>query len=221
MSIRSSNQIITISLASKNDILSMVDVGEEKITVIHNGCNAISYSKDKSNCSYIVAITSGLPHKNADGIVNSYFEYVRTYADPLPITIIGIPDINKYDLPDEIRIRITCIKFIKDDRELHKIIANAKMFLFLSLIEGFGFPPIEAMQLGVPVICSRLSSLPEVVSEAAVLVDPTNYKEVAGALNALLNDEERQNELIIAGYQNYERFSWESRAKLYWDILIN
>ncbi len=98
--------------------------------------------------------------------------------------------------------------------------ANSKVFLFLSLIEGFGYPPIEAMQLGVLVICSYTSSLPEVVGEAAVLVDPLDVNRVAGKMEELLGDETKQRELVEKGYKNIERFSWDSRAKLYWKTTI-
>ena len=219
-SIKKCNQVITISDASKKDILNISKIDEKKIITINNGCNALAYEIEKVNQEkYLVAITSGLPHKNADGVIMSYVEYCKRAVNPLPLTVIGLADVEKYNLSPDVKKKITCFKFIKEDYELHKIIGNATVFYFLSLVEGFGFPPIEAMQLGVPVICSNLSSLPEVVGDAAVMVDPTDYKVVGKAIDDLINDKPKMNSLIEKGYANISRFSWESRAKLYWNAL--
>ena len=103
---------------------------------------------------------------------------------------------------------------------MHQVIADARIFLFLSLIEGFGFPPIEAMQLGTPVVCSKYSSLPEVVGNAAALVDPCNCDEIADALITLQNSEELQKELVTKGYENIKRFSWDETAKEYAKLIM-
>lgn len=220
-SIKKCNQVITISESSKKDILRISKIEEKKIVSINNGCNALDYKIEKMNQEkYIVAVTSKLPHKNADGIIKSYVEYYKRTVNPLPLTVIGITDVEKYNLATDIKRKITCFKFVKEDYELHKIIGNATVFYFLSLVEGFGFPPIEAMQLGVPVICSNLSSLPEVVGDAAVMVNPTDYTAVGKALNDLINNEKKMETMIDKGYKNISRFSWESRAKQYWEALL-
>lgn len=220
-SIKKCNQIITISEASKKDILNITKIDEKKIVVINNGCNALSYEIEKFNEEkYIVAITSGLPHKNAEGVIKSYVEYYKRTVNPLPLTVIGIADVEKYNLPVDVKKKITCFKFIKEDYELHKIIGNATVFYFLSLVEGFGFPPIEAMQLGVPVICSNLSSLPEVVGDAAEMVDPNDYETIGKALDDLINNKSKMETMIEKGYKNISRFSWENIAKLYWTALL-
>ncbi|MTK10741.1 MAG: glycosyltransferase family 4 protein [Clostridiaceae bacterium] len=220
-SIKNCDQIITISEASKKDIIDLMKVDENKITVIRNGCNMLAYSAEKQSAKqYIVAITSDLPHKNADGVIRSYVKYCEISEKALPLTVIGITDVQKYNISADVKDKITCHKFIKEDYDLHRIIANGSIFMFLSLIEGFGFPPIEAMQLGVPIICSNRSSLPEVVGDAAVLVDPTDYVAVGKAIDDLVNDKIKRTELVEKGYHNIRRFSWESRGKMYWDTLM-
>ncbi len=222
MSARSCRKIITISNSSKQDILDYCSVDEDKITVIYNACSEVSYNeiKEKQDKPYICAITSELPHKNAKGIIESYKRYCEISSNPLNMVIIGLKDILSYDLPQEINNRITCYKFIKEDKELYRVIANSKMFLFLSLTEGFGLPPIEAMQLNVPVICSNTSSLPEVTGGAAVLVNPYNYIEVARALDRLSDDEEKRKYFIKLGQKNYKRFSQEIIMEQYWKTII-
>lgn len=221
-SAKTAKQILTISEASKHDILKYCGVSEEKITVIHNACNVISFSEEKEpqEKPYICAVTSGLPHKNAKGILESYKKYCEISESPLDLVVIGIADTSACDLPESVKEKVTCHKFIKSNQDMYRIIHNSTVFIFLSLVEGFGLPPIEAMQLQVPVICSNVSSLPEVVGEAAVLVDPTSPDDVAEKLNQLLSDEAKCAQMVVKGTENVKRFSWETRAKLYWEALL-
>lgn len=218
-SIRNANKVITISEASKRDILDIVHVSDKKISVINNGRNRIDVAPMEHK-DYIVAMTSGLPHKNAKGIVRSYEEYAKSVSNPLPLKIIGIDDASVFATDKSILDSITCYKYIKSNEDMHKLIGEAKLFLFLSEIEGFGFPPVEAMELGVPVICSNCSSLPEVVGDAAVLVDPKDYNAVGQAISELLCDEDRQKLLVDKGLKNIERFGWDKIARKYLELLV-
>ena len=221
-SARTAKHILTISEASKQEVLKYCGVAEEKITVIHNACNAISFSEEKipQDKPYICAVTSGLPHKNAKGVLESYNRYCEITESPLDLVVIGIADTSACDLPEVVKSRITCHKFIKSNLDMYRIISNSTVFIFLSLVEGFGLPPLEAMQLQVPVICSNVSSLPEVVGEAAVLVDPTSPEVVAENLKQLISDKAKRTQMVANGKKNVKRFSWETRAKLYWEALL-
>ena len=231
-SIRHSHGVITDSQASKEEILRLTDVAEEKVQVVYPGQNRldlpaikeadVSSELDKlEGQDYICAITSGLPHKNAAGILESYEKYCNLCQTPLPLVVIGLEDVETYDVPDEIKKYIVCIKYLKEDAQMHKVIMGSKVFLFLSLQEGFGFPPLEAMQLGVPVICSNRSSLPEVAGMAAELVDPKDVDSVAGTLKGLTEDKTLQDSLREKGYQNTDRFLWENRIEEYMKILLH
>lgn len=218
-------KVITISEESKKDILKYSKTDPEKISVIPNGYNEIApmeCSKDISE-RYISAITSALPHKNADGIIKSYISYCKSTNNPLKLVIIGVDSscLKPYNCDQSIKERIECIKYIKDNNELYSLIANSELFLFLSLKEGFGFPPIEAMQLGIPVVCSNLSSLPEIVGNAAVLVNPLDEEECGNAIRETLSDNELRDNLIQFGYQNIKRYHWNRIIKLYWKALLS
>lgn len=220
-SIRFCDRVITISEASCKDILKRVKVSKDKISVIYNGYNRISEAPMHGmKEDYMVAVTSNLPHKNAEGIIRAYERYCSKADKPLKLRIIGIADVAQYHLSQDVKNNIICYKYIESNEEMHQMIAAAKIFLFLSLIEGFGFPPIEAMQLGTPVVCSEFSSLPEVVGDAAILVDPCEPDEVADALVKLQNDANKQKELIAKGHHNVERFSWDKTANKYADIVM-
>ena len=119
-----------------------------------------------------------------------------------------------------IKTKVKCLKYIDSNDELYRIISRSSVFLFLSLIEGFGLPPIEAMQLKVPVICSNVSSLPEVVGDAAILVDPRDYLSVARQLDKVITEEVLRADLIRKGLENIERFSGEKFAKSYWNTIL-
>ena len=218
-SAKGSKKIITISQASKQEIIKYCKIPEHQIDVIYNACERIYANKDNNNMQYICAMTSDLPHKNANGVIESYLEYCEISERPINIIIIGLENTQRFDIPKEIRERITCYKFIKSDDEMYRIIGNSTVFLFLPLVEGFGLPPIEAMQLGVPVVCSDVSSLPEVVGDAAIRVNPKNPKSVAYAMNEIVSDTKVQAMLTERGKRNAERFSWNSRSELYWNVL--
>lgn len=222
VSARKADKVITISEASKRDIIRYAHLDSNRITVIYNGYTVSPgkyYTEPEED--YIIAMTSVLPHKNAEGIVKSYEIYYGLTDRPLPIKIIGLENIARYPLSEEISKRITCIKYVEDNEDLYRFIYGAKVFVFLSFVEGFGFPPIEAMQLGTPVICSDQSSLPEVVGNAAVYVSPSNYVQVAKAIHDVVTGQVDVDALRRRGKENVERFNWHKTGKEYRKILFS
>ena len=218
--IRHAKQIITISKESKNEILQYVKTNSNKIHVVYNGMEDIETNDDLSKKDYISAITSKLPHKNAIGIVKSYERYLQISKNPMPITIIGIDACDVGDISPQARSKITFVKYVDSDQELHNIIQESKLFLFLSLIEGFGRPPLEAMKLKTPVVCSNLSALPEIVGDAAILVNPNNYDEVAHAIDKILSDHILSNKLVVNGTDNVDKFKLDDQILHYINILV-
>lgn len=220
-SARKADNVITISEASRQAIVKYAKVSKDRITVIYNGYNAMEKRKfDEPKEAYIIAVTSELPHKNASGIVKSYEAYCSMAEHPVPLKIIGIDSIEAYTADKKVIDNTTCIRYIEKNEEFHELLYGAKLFLFLSLIEGFGFPPIEAMLLGTPVICSGTSSLPEVVGDAAVCVDPTDSRQAAEAIVEVLGDPKKCAELCKRGIKNAERFSWDKTGNKYREVLF-
>lgn len=220
-SARRADDVITISEASRRDIVKYAGTPADRITVINNGYNRITPREyEEPEEAYILAVTSGLPHKNAEGIVKSYELYCRMAENPLALKIVGIDDCRPFTSDAAAIQGITCIRYVEKNEDLYQLIYGARVFLFLSLIEGFGFPPIEAMQLGTAVICSGVSSLPEVAGDAAVYVNPDDYGEVARALTDLLGDETKIRRLCDQGFENVKRFSWDQTGKKYREVLF-
>jgi glycosyltransferase involved in cell wall biosynthesis len=103
--------------------------------------------------------------------------------------------------------------------DLPVLLSGARLFVFPSLYEGFGLPVLEAMACGTPVVCSNASSLPEVAGDAAVLVDPQDVEGLAAAMERVLGDEELRAELIVRGFEQARKFSWERCARETLDVL--
>lgn len=227
-SVRGADRVITISEASKSDVCRYTGVRADKISVINNGLTSIftdgeyeaSASSDDLPPAYIVAIASAYPHKNLEGVIRGYDAYCSLASPPLDLVVIGVDRTPSGIVTEQTEQKIHCIRYIEDDRQYQHILAGSRLMLFLSLIEGFGFPPLEAMQFGVPVICSDRSSLPEIAGDAALLVDPLDARTVGKKIFEILADEDRKRKLIRAGYENIKRFTWDVIAKRYWDSFL-
>lgn len=225
-SIEHANKVITISKASKNDIIKYCNIDEKKISIIYNGIEHIDSDKFNFNKeSYITAITSKFPHKNLIGILKSFEKYIEICDNPIELKLIGINTeyLNNFVKDSNINRslinKIDCVEYVHSNNELYTIIGKSKVFLFLSLIEGFGLPPIEAMAVKTPVICSNVSSLPEVTGDACIAVNPLDYKNIAISINNVVNDNDLSTELINKGLENVKRFNWDIQGEMYLDEL--
>lgn len=231
-SIAHADRVITISDYSRKAIDEMVPGSASRVCRIYNGLNDMDLpagdARNPDAGSYIVSVTSAMPHKNAKGIAAAYNRYCAVCEEkgikPLSLTVIGIPDVQSF-VEEGILSRsaarsVTCHAYIENYADMCRLIRDAKVFLFLSLIEGFGFPPLEAMQLGTPVVCSDRTSLPEVVGDAGLLVDPDNADSVADSLLLVQTRQDLADDLVRKGRRNTERFTWQSRTKEYWDELF-
>jgi glycosyltransferase involved in cell wall biosynthesis len=104
-------------------------------------------------------------------------------------------------------------------KELVILYKNAELFLFPTLYEGFGLPPLEAMACGCPVVVSDKGSLPEVCGDAAVYVNPYDPQDIAEGVLKVLTDENLRRNLIQKGYQQVKKFSWEQTVKKFLEVL--
>jgi glycosyltransferase involved in cell wall biosynthesis len=105
------------------------------------------------------------------------------------------------------------------DADLQQVLGAASALSFVPIFEGFGLPIVEAMEAGVPVICSNITSMPEVAGDAAKLVDPYNINEIAAAMQELVADSALRDQLIEKGMKQKELFNWDRSARLLWDCI--
>ncbi len=243
-SARKAYRVITVSEYAGSDIVKTAGLKDpDKVIPILSGLNKMDASGIKEGYypegqsqpyrPYISAIASKLPHKNVLGVLKAYKAYLDMHkleqgSSTLGLHIIGLDNdgvdrmIQEEHIaftPDQ-RSLIVGYKYIKRDEDMYAVIKGSQAFLFMSLNEGFGFPPLEAMQLGVPVVCSNRTSLPEVVGSAGILVDPDDYNAVAKALVEMESPEVR-DKYIKLGYENIQRFRWDDRIQKYKEELIN
>jgi glycosyltransferase involved in cell wall biosynthesis len=158
------------------------------------------------------------PHKNLERLVAAFSQLKqRSGCEDLKLLIIG-DETSRYGALRRsveaagVRQDVRFFGFVPE-RTLAALYRLASVFAFPSLYEGFGLPPLEAMACGTPVVTSRLSSLPEVVGDAAVLVDPYSVADIAAGLARILEDAELRKHLVAAGRQRAHHFSWERSVR--------
>jgi glycosyltransferase involved in cell wall biosynthesis len=229
--------IIAVSENTKRDIVKLCGVDENKVKVIYPGLgnefintetanDKLSQVKNKYNLpdKYILYLGTIEPRKNVDGIIKAYNKLRTTYSEmqDYKLVIAGgkgwkSDNIYKEWEKSEFKNDIKFLGYIEDKDKIY-LYKLASVFIYPSFYEGFGFPPLEAMASGVPVICSYAASLPEVVDGSALMVNPYNINDMTRALKEILTDENLKNRLIKQGLEQVKKFSWENTAKKYLEI---
>ncbi|WP_372772190.1 glycosyltransferase family 4 protein [Mangrovibacterium sp.] len=205
-SVKIANTIITISEFSKKMIEKYCG-SDQDIKVIYNGVDLQLSESRKSKSDYIFSITSNLPHKNKVNLLEGYLRYRESVEKPLPLKLCGI---RNEELDSKYQEQgIECFGYV-DDSKLQELYANARLFLFLPLIEGFGFPPLEAMSLGVPSLVSDIPVLREVLEDAACFVDPEQPQKIGKAIQSSLVDHEFKRRFLQKSEEMISRYSWEN-----------
>ncbi|HEV3485160.1 MAG TPA: glycosyltransferase family 1 protein [Vicinamibacterales bacterium] len=220
-----SARVLTVSEASKRDILHYFRVPQAKIDVIPNAIDERFWEEPEPdevervreryqlNDPFVLYAGNIKPHKNLERLIEAFHILRRHDADHVKLLIIG-DEISKYATLRRAVHRYKLHKHVRffgfvPDRTLAVLYRLARVFVFPSLYEGFGLPPLEAMASGTPVITSNVSSLPEVVGEAAFLIDPYSPEAIADAMRRLLSDESLRADLRARGLLRAREFSWE------------
>ena len=224
-----------MSEASKRDILEFFDVPPDKITVIYNAIDehfatappeqAIQRVAERYQLQdkFVLYVGNVKPHKNLERLLDAFHLLRRTPGlEDVKLVIIG-DAISKYAALRRATHRYNLHKFVRflgflPDETLAIVYRLAGVFVFPSLYEGFGLPPLEAMASGTPVVTSNVSSLPEVVGDAALLVDPTDPVAIADAMRRVLTDPLLAAEMSAKGLARARTFSWEQAATRIRDI---
>ncbi len=224
-SARRARVVLADSQATRDDLARFYGIPTDKVRVVYAGVDAPTvlpcdlrafYGIDKP---YVLFIGTLQPRKNIAGMIQAYATYRQRVAAPVDFVLAG----GKGWLFDEAWVRgVDGVKWLGYIDEAHKgaLLAGAQALLFATLYEGFGFPVLEAMHCGTPVIAANTSSLPELVGDAGVLVDPTDTSGIAAALVQVLADDALRAELIQRGRAQAARFTWERAAAVAYDALV-
>ncbi|MCM8758961.1 MAG: glycosyltransferase family 4 protein [Candidatus Omnitrophica bacterium] len=228
LSIKKAKKIITVSEFSKKEILNIYNVKRDKICVIYNGISnkfkpagqkeiKETLAKYGIRQPYILTVSNLQPRKNLKGVIESFTKVLEKNENfPCNLVIVG----KKLWLYDEIFSKIRNSRFNSriiltgyiDDKDLVSLYSGAKVFIYISFYEGFGFPPLEAMACGCVVITSNTSSLPEVTGDTAIHVNPENYEEIASNIIKICHDTNLQNTLREKGLMLVKKFTWHECA---------
>jgi glycosyltransferase involved in cell wall biosynthesis len=237
--VREAKKIISVSESTKNDIVEIYGVNSEKIEVIHSAVSQnfkvinrndtkLIEVKEKYSLPYKFILFLGTlePRKNIISLVRAYDQLRKLKHPELEKYKLVIAGYNgwKYEkLFSEIRNSefsgdISLTGPIADDDKAY-LYNLASVFVYPSFFEGFGFPPLEAMACGVPVIASNNSSFPEIIGDSGILIDPDRPDEIEKALKAILLNRELREKLVQKGLKQANKFGWSNTAKDFLEIL--
>jgi glycosyltransferase involved in cell wall biosynthesis len=226
---RRATRVLTVSESSKRDILRFVDVPPDNIDVIYNSYDERFGVEPKEEDvvrvreryqldeQFVLYAGNVKPHKNLKRLIDAFHLVRKRGLDHLKLVLIG-DEISKY----------TALRRAVHQHQLHKYVRFlgylpeetlavmyrlAGVFVFPSLYEGFGLPPLEAMASGTPVVTSNVSSLPEVAGDAALLVDPYDPQAIADGIYHVLTDERLRRDMVLKGIARAGQFSWEQSVR--------
>jgi len=227
--VRHTDHIIAVSESTRRDIVRLLGVPEQMITVIYEAPRRFFHPLPEVDIrsrlqkrfglerEFVLFVGTIEPRKNVPTLLSAFQQMLDHYHPEVDLVLAGAPGW----LTDEVhglvgRLGLTGrVHFLGrvSDEELVWLYNAARMLVLPSFYEGFGLPPLEAMACGAPVIVSNVSSLPEVVGDAGLLIDPANADELTVAMWRLLSDEPLRQELIAKGFKRAACFSWERAAR--------
>lgn len=223
--------VATISKNSKKEIAEFYNVPVNKIGVYYPAVDQQKFFRRPSDevkrikrrygikGSYILFVGNIEPRKNLKNILLAYEALpanIRKAHSLLLIGAKGWQDGEIFDIIDRLKSHGNSVqlpnKYVHDD-DLPALYSGASVFVYPSMYEGFGIPPLEAMACGVPAVVSNNSSLPEAAGDAGLLVDAQSISEITDAINKILTNDKLRRELIERGFTQSDSFSWSSSAK--------
>ncbi len=231
--VRRAARLICVSEATRTDLIRLYGARESRLDVIYEGdVGRRSPLADQGLAHrsalgvtrpYMLFLSTVQPRKNVERLIRSYTHLVQTQALALDLVLAGQLGWLSETIVHAARHspaadRIHLLGYVDED-EAAALYAGARFFCYPSLHEGFGLPVLEAQSVGVPVMTSRHSSLPEVAGDAALLVDPEDEEDIAAAMLRLSQDAALRQELVRKGHENVKRFSWPKAARETLEVL--
>lgn len=229
------DHIITVSEFSKQEIARYLKIPREKITVVPNAVDhhvyhtnytgkQIQMVKDKYGIEkdYFLYIGTIEPRKNLERLILAYAKLQKEKKYVPQLVLAGAKGWRCKNIYEKVqrlnlRNRILFPGYV-DQEDSPLLMCGAVAFVFPSLYEGFGMPPLEAMACGTPVIASAVTALPEVVKDAGILVDPRSVKEICTAMKELLENEAYRKELGVLGMRRAQKYTWQKSAEMLMEI---
>lgn len=227
-----SDWLITGSYFTKSEIIKYLKFPEEKIHVIYHGVDHNLYKvysqdilektkkKFELNDNFLLFVGSIEPRKNLINLLKAYHLLSDNIKKKLPLVLVGFKGWENDEVMLEIEKEKEYIKYLGylSDLELAHVYNLATIFIYPSLYEGFGIPPLEAMSCGTAVIASNAASLPEACGDAVEYIRPNNVNEISQKIALLVNDNEKRKLLIQKGFDHAKQFTWDKAAKEHLEV---
>jgi glycosyltransferase involved in cell wall biosynthesis len=213
--------VLTVSEYSKREIRAWARVSEQKIVNVGCGVGDPFTSegpKHNPGYPYLLYVGSHKPHKNLDRLLKAYA--ISDTCREVRLVMTGTPSLSLRSQIEELSLGEQ-VQFVNlaSNEALARLYRGALAFVFPSLYEGFGLPPLEAMACGIPVLTSNVCSLPEVMGNAGVLVNPLDVEAIADGIRRLVQDGELRARLRQAGLLRAKEFSWDETARKTLEVL--
>jgi len=219
--IKRASHIIAISQSTKSDLTEYLRISETKISVIYNGVDHNifrPYNIKLPDKPYILYVGSERPRKNLGRLFAAFAKLKKEFPE-LKLVKVGVSGRSENYRRGTIK-KLDSLGITRDvifvdhiaELDLAHYYSSAALLAYPSLYEGFGLPPLEAMACGCPVVTSNTSSLPEVLGEAGIMVNPYDIDSLAQAMRQVLTDSELRNDMVRKGLEQAKRFSWERAA---------
>ena len=217
IAVERADHIICISENTRNDLIRLLGVKQDKISVVHLGFilahnNLAKLPKLKH--PFLLYVGSRGGYKNFEGLLSAYASRSEL-RDNFNLLVFGGGPLKQFELEviQRLHLPLDQVHHIAgDDAVLASLYQQAAVFVYPSLYEGFGIPPLEAMSFDCPVACSNTSSIPEVVGEASIQFNPRDTDAIADSLVKLLSSKTLRNTLIKRGRDRIKMFSWDKCA---------
>lgn len=216
---RLSDSVVTVSEFSKREIVDKTGISPDDISIVYNGVDDI-YHEDGDGQpvdlpeNYVLYVGAMNPRKNVSRAVEAFCRFADYTDDKYKFVLVGPGNkrvFKDFNVPKDDRI---VTPGYLSQAELKHAYTHADVFLYPSLYEGFGLPPLEAMACGTPVVVSDVASLPEVVGDAGEYVDPFDVAEIVRGIEKVVGDSEYRENLVRAGKERAKSFTWERAGEL-------
>jgi glycosyltransferase involved in cell wall biosynthesis len=240
--LKRSRKILTVSNFTKNDIVKKFNIPSDKIKVIYEGVTNL-FSRDDSLFSektdsekildkykiekdFLLYVGNSYPHKNLEFLIESFAEFYKKNKS-LSLVLVGGGDyfykrLKKFSdkiFSSEEESPVIFTDYVPD-KDLDILYQEALLYVFPSLYEGFGLPPLEAMAKDCPVLSSNRASMPEILGEAALYFDPSDQADFLNKLNIIISDDNLRSDIIRKGREQYKKYNWWDCAFETWKIYL-
>lgn len=224
--VKKAKAIITPSEFTKKDVMSTFNLPAEKITATHLAPYKDNTAVKDSRAlalpePYILYVGVAYPHKNLDRLLLAWKIFTEKYGSKYHLVLSGKHNYFYKKLLDSTKSDNIIFTDFLTDADLSAVYDHASLFVFPSLYEGFGMPPLEAMAHGVPVISSHSTCLREILGDAAYYFDPEQPAEIAAAIRTVLTDQTLRNNLLEKAKNVLSRYSWEETARQTLNIYLS